>query len=212
MNKRMLFLSIAGVLLVGSLLLVGCGTASAWGPTGSGGGFGGMMGGSGMMGGYGPGGMMGGGNYPGQGMMGGWSDQTPGNQGTPISLDQAVQSVQAYVDRIGNKDLIVDEVMEFQNNFYASVKEKSTGIGAFEVLIDKYAASVFPEYGPNMMWNTKYGMMAGGMMGNRGNRSFSGPSSLMPVTAEKARTEAQTWLNQYQPGSTTEEPDQFYGY
>ncbi len=201
MNKRMLFLSIAGVLLVGSLLLVGCGTASAWGPTGSGGGFGGMMGGSGMMGGYGPG-----------GMMGGSSGNISGNQAAPISLDQSVQAVQAYVDRIGNKDLIVDEVMEFQNNFYAVVKEKSSGFGAFELLVDRYSGNAFPEFGPGMMWNTKYGMMAGGMMGNRGNLSISGPSSLMPVTAEKARTEAQTWLNQYQPGSTTEDPDQFYGY
>ena len=54
---------------------------------------------------------------------------------------------------------------EYTQNFYVLFKEKSTGIGAFEMLIDKYTGSIYPEMGPNMMWNTKYGMMNGGMMG-----------------------------------------------
>src|SRR3990170_1585270 len=171
--KRRSILAVIGIaLLVGALAVIGGGTALAWGPGGQGSGpYGGMMGGYGGNG-RGPGGMMGGSG----GMMGGWFGQNTQNQGTPISLDQAVQDVQTYVDNTGNEDLAVDEVMEFQNNFYAVVKEKSTGTGAFELLVDKYTGYVFPEMGPNMMWNTKYGMMGGhgGMMGGWGPGGMMG--------------------------------------
>jgi hypothetical protein len=137
----------------------------------------------------------------------------PGAAGKTISIDQAQQAVQAALDRQGNRDLVIDEVMEFQDNFYAIVKEKSTGTGAFELLVDRSTGAGIPEPGPNMMWNTKYGMMAGqtgwmmggGMMGT----NFAGP---MTVSAEQARQAAQRWLDQNQPGSTTEAPDAFHGY
>lgn len=33
--------------------------------------------------------------------------------------------------------LAADEVIEFTNNYYASIREKGTGICAFEILIDR---------------------------------------------------------------------------
>ena len=91
--------------------------------------------------------------------------------------------VQTYLEQVGNKDLVLDEVMEFQYNFYALVQEKSTGRGAFELLLDRVTGAVFPEHGPNMMWNTKYGMMAhmGGMMG------YQPPTGSMTVSADQAK-------------------------
>ena len=32
-----------------------------------------------------------------------------------------------------------------------------------ELLIDLYTGNAWPEYGPNMMWNTKYGHMGQGL-------------------------------------------------
>jgi hypothetical protein len=223
MKRRTLGLIAAG-LLVAALVVGAAGVALAWGPNSPGGpgsGPGRVMSGWGQGGygpgpgtgggyGYGPGGMMGGGyGYGPGGMMGPWAQATP--TGPAISFDQAQKNVQRYVDQIGNSDLTLDEMMEFQNNFYAIVKEKSTGIGAFEVLVNKWTGAVFPEYGPNMMWNTKYGMMGqnpwmGQMMGYQ---LQTGP---MTVTADQAKQIAQKWLDQYQPGSTTETPDTFYGY
>ncbi len=169
----------------------------------------------GMMGtGYGPGagfgpGMMGRSGYGPGWVMSGWAQGNP-NQ-PAISIDQAQKDVQADIDRIGNADLTIDEVMEFQNNFYAIVKEKSTGTGAFEVLIDKWTGVVTPEPGPNMMWNTKYGMMgSSSWMGQR--MGYTVPTGPMTVSADQARQIVQRWLDQNQPGSTTEAPDQFYGY
>jgi len=165
----------------------------------------GRMGG-GMMGGWGSGGMMGGG--PGTGScpgMGGWG--YPGT-GTPITIGQAVEAAQQYLADYGNPDLALTEVMEFTNNFYAEVEEEDTGIHAFELLINRYTGAVYPEPGPNMMWNTRYGHMAGMMGGWWGQ-----PSGPMTVTSEQARQYAQQWLDSYLPGTTVaDEADAFYGY
>ncbi len=165
---------------------------------------GGMMGGDrpgGMMGGYGPGGVTGGGYGPG-GVMGGGS---PAGSQT-ISIDQAQQNVEQYIARYGGSNLVLDELIEFQDNFYAIVKEKSTGTGAFELLVDRVTGAVAPESGPNMMWNTKYGMMAGGMM------AVLRPSGAMTVSTDRAGQIAQAWLDGNVSGARIETPDAFYGY
>ena len=119
---------------------------------------------------------------------------------------------QASFGRSGQA-LVLAEVMEFSDNFYAEVEEKSTGIHAFELLIDRYTGVVYPEPGPNMMWNTRYGHMAAGhlgcMMGGWGGRQ-AGPMSVIP---EQARDIAQGWLDKFLPGaSAAEQADAFYGY
>jgi hypothetical protein len=157
----------------------------------------------GMMNGHGTGGMMSGSYW--SGMMGGWTAPN----GKAISIAQARQSVQRYIDRIGNKNLAIDEVIEFQRNFYAIVKDTSTGHGAFEVLVNKVTGAVMLEPGPAMMWNTQYGMMSGGMGGMMGYRQPAGP---ITVSAVKAEQIARQWLAQNEPGATTETPDEFPGY
>ncbi len=147
----------------------------------------------GMMGGY-MGGMMGGGYRAGS--------------STPLTLDQAVEAARQYLSTYGSTDLTLTEVMEFSNNFYAEVEEKSTGIHAFELLVDRYSGAVYPEPGPNMMWNTKYGHMVG-MMGGGWRQA----PDTVSVTSEQARDLAQTWLDQYLPGTAAaEQADAFYGY
>ena len=99
--------------------------------------------------------------------------------------------------------------MQFQWNYYAIVKDTSTGNGAFELLANPQTGAVFPEMGPNMMWNTQYGHMAGfGMMGGWRAQPTGQPS----VSADQATQIAQQWLDQYQPGAATETPDTFPGY
>ncbi len=185
---------VALVAIVGASMVVAQGYPGVmpyWGsgtphPGGMMGGYGGMMGGNGAMPGYQP-----------------WGSYATTGTGQPVtSLDQAQQAVQTALDKLGTSDLTIDEVMEFQWNYYAIVKEKSTGTGAFEVLVTKQTGAVFPEHGPNMMWNTKYGMM----------RWQSGTTQPMTVSAEQATQRAADWLAQNQPGATTEPPDTFYGY
>jgi len=136
-----------------------------------------------------------------------------------LTIDQAIEVVQRCLASLGNPDLVLAEVMEFAYNFYAEVRERSTGIGAFELLVDKYTGAVYPEPGPNMMWNTKYGTMMGcpmmgpgmgmGMIG-----TFRAPTAQMPVTPEQAKAYAQQYLDIYLlPGTVVdEEVEVFYGY
>lgn len=182
----------------------------------------GMMGGefpgepeSGFEGYYGPG-MMG------RGMMGGFAGSGLASA-DPLSIEQAEAAVEEYLDQFSDPNLEIAEIMIFDNHAYVEIVEKDTGIGAMEVLVDPLNLTVYPEPGPNMMWNLKYGMMAGygpagrmgGMMGSR----FSGSSTPravdadMPMSPAEALQTAQQYLDQSLPGAEVgEEAEAFYGY
>jgi hypothetical protein len=128
--------------------------------------------------------------------------------GAPLNITTAATIAQNYVGSLNNPDLIVEQVEEYSANFYVQANEKSTGNGAFELLINKYTGSIYPEMGPNMMWNTKYGMMRSGILGG----IFGTPTTAMPITATQAETNAQQYLNAYLPGTTTGDVTTFYGY
>ena len=115
-----------------------------------------------------------------------------------ITIDNAVQLFQDYLARLGNPDLALHEVEEYQNNFYASYFEKSTG--------GMMAGVVMSEPGPNLLWNTKYGVM-GGMMG-----VYRQTQSDMTVTAAQANALAQQYLDSNFPGETAGDADTYYGY
>lgn len=82
-------------------------------------------------------------------------------------------------------------------------------MGAFEILINRYSGAVSPELGPNMMWNSAYGMTPrGGMMG--GGAQPNGAA--MAVSKEQAAGIAQSWLDRNLSGATTRPSDPFHGY
>jgi hypothetical protein len=148
--------------------------------------------------------------YRGWGMMNGrsWTGTQQNSSGNALTLDQAVEAARQYLAAYGNPDLTITEVMEFTENFYAEVEEKSSGVHAFELLIDRYSGVAYPEPGPNMMWNTQYGHM-GGMMGGWEDVQAGSTS----VTEEKVLNLAQKWLEQNLPGtSVADKADAFYGY
>ena len=134
-----------------------------------------------------------------------------------VNLDEAVTIANNYLSTTGNTDLEVKEVVEFQQNYYVVYTEKSTGINSFEMLIDKQSGRMFPEYGPNMMWNTKYGhggvmggmggMMGGGMMGG-GAQIQGGPQ----ISLDGVKEIAQKYIEGAYPGAEVEDVLQFYGY
>jgi hypothetical protein len=162
-----------------------------------------------------------------QGMMGprggwGYTGQVPAGA---VTIDQAIGLARQALARLGNPDLVPVEVMEFTGNFYVIVQERSTGIGAFELLVERNGF-IRPEPGPNMMWNTKYGHMAGwggygmmggygmgyGMMGGYGAPGLPPTAQTQALTRDRARQILQAWLNQAFPGSRAEEGTAFYGY
>jgi hypothetical protein len=117
------------------------------------------------------------------------------------NIEEAEHVVEQYLNGLG-AGLQIDEVMEFSNHYYVIVQEQSTGIHAFELLVDRYTGRIGPEPGPNMMWNQKYGHM--GMMTN--------PTVTMPIAIQEASIYAQNWLDENFPGAEAETGKAFYGY
>jgi hypothetical protein len=115
----------------------------------------------------------------GWGMMGGRYAYRPAQPTTISTLSAARSEAQQFANRFG---LRVGEVMQFERNFYAKLID-SKGNAATEVLVDQSSGVVSIEYGPAMMWNTRYGIgqRAGSMMGSygrgmmRGNGNGNGP-------------------------------------
>jgi len=138
-----------------------------------------------------------------------------------VGFDEAIRIAGSYASASRPPEIAVEEVMEFEDNYYVLYVEKATGIGAFEMLIDKTTGRIFPEYGPNMMWNTKYGhgaMMGGGVGGMMGGSyggmmgGWSQPLGPAQVTAEEAERIAQRWLDEAYPGTKADEAHAFHGY
>jgi hypothetical protein len=130
-------------------------------------------------------------SHYGYGMMGRSYVYRPA-QATPVrSLAAASAQAQKFADRLGLK---VDEVLQFKDNFYAKLVD-SGGNGATEVLVDPRTGAVSIEYGPAMMWNTKYGMgrAAVDMMGRYGRSMMPGNGGAM--------------MGRYTPGSTANRTD-----
>ena len=148
----------------------------------------GMMGGAGMMGG---GGMSGS-----AGMMGGgfgWRD----GDGRPVQdLTSARDRAETFAGTL-ESGLRVAEVMRFAENYYVELEEPD-GTKATEVLVDPRTGAVQVEFGPAMMWNTRFGMMAARPGGAQ-------------LTAARAQAAAELWLRA-RDGLSVGPPEAFPGY
>ena len=148
-------------------------------------------------------------------------------EGNPVKdLAEARTQASRFAERL---DLQVGEVMRFSNNYYAELEED--GRPATEVLVDPQTGAVYLEYGPAMMWNTRFGMMSGarllseGMMGGwmmqAGAGMMGGPGFADPtwaptgdgaVSVAEARAIAAHWLAEQGKGVEAGEPEAFPGY
>jgi hypothetical protein len=157
----------------------------------------------------------------GSGMM--WNSNSPFFAADPLTLAEATEAIESYLTTLNDPNLELHEIMIFDNHAYAEIFEKDTGIGAMELLVDSRTKAVYPEMGPNMMWNLKYGMMSGnngyGMMGMMrgmmGYANSTNPSAEMTVTPAEAVAAAQTYLDTNlldRQLSVEAEAEPFYGY
>jgi len=154
----------------------------------------------------------------------------------PLTIEQAKSAAETYLAKLENSDLTIGEIMIFDNHAYVVVKELSTGIGAFELLVDPASQTASPEHGPNMMWNLKYGGLNHQFMNNSGMPAMmpmmGGNGSMMSqmmgdawdsttpaevpaemtVAPEQAIEYAQKYLDQNIAGATVITSTPFYGY
>ncbi|MHB1276145.1 MAG: hypothetical protein ACYC0D_09680 [Candidatus Humimicrobiaceae bacterium] len=122
-----------------------------------------------------------------------------------ISFDEIKPICEKYLTGIGLKNVKIKEIMEFSNNFYIETVEEKTGFGAIELIFDKTSGAIFPEYGPNMMWNQKYGMHS-----IFGSNQFD---NNMKIDKAKAIKIANSYLAKISQNEFAEdEAVKFYGY
>jgi len=148
-----------------------------------------------------PGNMGSGGMMSGMGMMGG--PFAPSAR--PLSLARAEQILRQWPAAHHLDGLVLDEVEAYTENFYGQFKERSTGRGAIQVLVDRYTGQAMPEMGPNMMWNAKYGrammqaMMDGmGMTGGMMGPGMMGGGGMMGGETAQGTTAAASQLSEAQ--------------
>lgn len=140
--------------------------------------------------------MMGGQGMMGPGMMGGMMGIYPAAV-SPISEADAEQRLATFLAAYGS-DLQVEEIMPFASNYYAEIADGS-GTAVGEVLVDRYTGAVYPEPGPNMMWNGRWGMMPGA----------GAPTQYDEAAAQQ---QAEQFLTGFLPGSSVLAGTAFPGY
>jgi hypothetical protein len=74
----------------------------------------------------------------------------------PIADDEAKKSLQSFANQYGSS-IEIEDLMSFSNNYYAVLRDAASGQDLAEVLVDRFSGSAYPEPGPNMMWNTRFG-------------------------------------------------------
>ncbi len=128
-----------------------------------------------------------------------------GDKTIDLSFEEIEDLTNEYLEKNSLSGLEIAEIMEFLKNFYIEIYEPDTGIGAMELLVDKSSGAVFPEYGPNMMWNLKYGM-------HSQNPSSKGDID-MDISEDQAVDLAEKYLAKTNTGELAgDEVEKFYGY
>lgn len=154
-------------------------------------------------------GMMGMGMMMGNRMFGGMYSNMSANRNYSLSAvgmteDQLKKQVISIIESRFGPEYIVGDIFIFNNSpYYISVIEKDTGHGAFELLYDPYRGIVYPEMGPNMMWNTKYNMNNVMIWGT--------PIEDNIIDRDKALERAREFANQ-NDFNVADEGHHFYGY
>ncbi len=160
-------------------------------------------------------------------MMRGFFNQSNLNENNePYPVEDLTLEVEKFLAHYGD-DLVIEDIFIFEDSdYYYSVVEKSTGKGAMELLVNPYTKAIYPEFGPNMMWNLKYGMHSGGgMMGNSymgrgmmGNyyTSYNDSNEGIvenTISSDEAYKKAEAYLAKYYPEISLGDDDhEFYGY
>jgi hypothetical protein len=139
--------------------------------------------------------------------------------GTRVTMDDGVAIATRYLTSTGINALALDEIEEWEFNYYVVVKEAAPSTyKAYQLIIDKWTGAVLPEPGPNMAWNQKYGRMmnniSDGMGGGMKKRERKMNDPNMTVTVQAATSAANQFLRERFSKSLAVDgpPDVYFGY
>lgn len=120
----------------------------------------------------------------------------PGSK--PITQDEAIKNMKSFAQQYG-PEMELEDLMAFSSNYYGVVKDAKSNQYIAEVVVDRYSGSAYPEPGPNMMWNTRYG--AGRAQAEGVSYDLAGSKKL-----------AEEFLSGYLPESQIMESHEMPGY
>jgi len=159
--------------------------------------------------------------YNNVGMMGKWfsSNRNQFYNTEKLTIDQIKLEVNNNIQRYAS-DLEVSDIFVYKDtDYYVSIKEKDTGRGAMEILVNPYTGQTYPEYGPNIVWNEKYDMRNGyGMMGGTARNNYSRYSYSRGASERVNKEEAVKAADEYVKSNISKELSvsgtgyEFYGY
>lgn len=128
------------------------------------------------------------------------------SDGKLLQMEDAIAIAQQYLMNTRRSSLALDEIEEWEYNYYVVVKEASpSSYKAFQLVIDKWTGSLQYEPGANMMWNSKY------CLNNMMGCGYQTPRQITSTAANQAANAflAQRFLGQM---VVTGAPDLFYGF
>lgn len=127
-------------------------------------------------------------------------------------IDELKANVKKYLENYSGEFIIEDIFVYSNSNYYFSITEEETGKGAMELLVNPITGDVYPEYGPNMMWNTKYGMHSNNGSFGMMNSNFNYPDEVK-YTTQDALEKANDYLSKNEKNLSAEiGGHSFYGY
>lgn len=152
-------------------------------------------------------------------MMGIYNIGSIDETGEKLSIEALENRVEVYLSNY-DLDLSISDIFVFEDTeYYFSIIEDETGKGAMELLANPYTGQIFYEYGPNMMWNLKYGMHGSNGMGfSRGhmayNNHYNGSTAYdaHEITYDQAYEYGMNYLEDSGDYSLGDTYHEFYGY
>jgi hypothetical protein len=129
--------------------------------------------------------------------------QIENSLGMSITRNKAIEIINSYLAKTRNDDLYIQVIYEYNTHYEVELKEMETHRGAFELLVDKFNGRVFPEPGPNLVWNGKYGV----------NANYFGVQSPMSITVNEALKLVGEFVRRTSPGMRVQgDVSDYYGY
>lgn len=162
-------------------------------------------------------------------MMWNYNNDVPNNNKEVMSIEDMIEEVKLYIGTY-DEPLEIADIFIFENSdYYVPIIESETNRGAMELLVNPYTGNIYPEYGPNMMWNLKYGMhntessMYNNPMMSRNNRCEINVEEIYTetfnltdsndLTPEEAYNKGELYLETYGKGLQLDDAfHSFYGY
>jgi hypothetical protein len=136
----------------------------------------------------------------------------------PLGLAKSKQVIDDYLQKLNNSNLVLKEIIVFNNNSYARIAEKDSGINAMELFIDTETSIVISEYGSSMDWNLKYASIPDSRSLANPPLNPAGPmggktDNPLTISPDQAWTIAVQYLKQYNiKAQISGNVETFYGY